>query len=101
MIFDLDPDEGLEFGDVKRAASDIRAQLADLGLVSFAMLSGGKGVYVVVPLTSGQDWNMVETRHDCRTLISGTWMVPRGGRQALLERPCASGCCLTILKCSA
>ena len=56
MIFDLDPDEGLGWKEVKRAAADIRARLADLGLVSFAMLSGGKGVHVIVPLTPGHDW---------------------------------------------
>jgi bifunctional non-homologous end joining protein LigD len=56
MIFDLDPDEGLDFDAVKRAARDIRQRLADLGLVSFAMLSGGKGVHVVVPLTPRHDW---------------------------------------------
>lgn len=61
MIFDLDPDEDLDFGDVKRAAQDIRKKLADLGLVTFAMLSGGKGVHVVVPLTPGHDW---ETHKD-------------------------------------
>ena len=56
MVFDLDPDEGLDFGDVKQAARDIRARLSDIGLVSFAMLSGGKGVHVVVPLTPGHNW---------------------------------------------
>jgi bifunctional non-homologous end joining protein LigD len=56
MIFDLDPDEGLDFAAVKKAALDIRRQLADLGLVSFAMLSGGKGVHVVVPLDPGHSW---------------------------------------------
>ena len=56
MIFDLDPDEGLDFADVKRAATDIRDRLADLGLASFAMLSGGKGVHVVVPLATGHTW---------------------------------------------
>ena len=56
MIFDLDPDEGLDFGDVKSAASDIRARLADIGLVSFAMVSGGKGIHVLVPLNTGHDW---------------------------------------------
>lgn len=56
MIFDLDPDEGLDFDDVKSAARDIRDRLADLGLASFAMLSGGKGVHVVVPLSRGHDW---------------------------------------------
>ena len=57
MIFDLDPDEGLDFAAVKKAALDIRRQLADLGLVSFAMLSGGKGVHVVVPLDPGHSWD--------------------------------------------
>ncbi len=58
MIFDLDPDEGMDFDRVKSAAQDIRARLSDIGLVSFAMLSGGKGVHVVVPLTPGHDWDM-------------------------------------------
>jgi bifunctional non-homologous end joining protein LigD len=56
MVFDLDPDEGLDFGDVKSAAKDIHDRLADIGLTSFAMLSGGKGVHVVVPLTPGHSW---------------------------------------------
>jgi bifunctional non-homologous end joining protein LigD len=57
MVFDLDPDQGLDFADVKKAALDIRRQLADIGLVSFAMLSGGKGVHVVVPLDPGHSWD--------------------------------------------
>jgi len=61
MIFDLDPDEAIDFAEVTRAARDIRKRLSDLGLVSFAMLSGGKGVHVVVPLTPGHDW---ETHKD-------------------------------------
>jgi bifunctional non-homologous end joining protein LigD len=56
MIFDLDPDEGLDFGDVKRAATDIRDRLSELGLTTFAMLSGGKGVHVIAPLTPGHSW---------------------------------------------
>ncbi|MBI1402497.1 MAG: DNA ligase D [Porphyrobacter sp.] len=56
MVFDLDPDEDLDFAVIARAAADIRARLADLGLASFAMLSGGKGVHVVVPLTPGHAW---------------------------------------------
>ena len=58
MIFDLDPDEELDFAHVKKAAADIRRQLADIGLVSFAMLSGGKGVHVVVPLDPGHSWDV-------------------------------------------
>ena len=61
LVIDLDPDEGLDFGDVKSAAKDIHDRLEDLGLVSFAMLSGGKGVHVVVPLDPGHSW---ETHKD-------------------------------------
>jgi bifunctional non-homologous end joining protein LigD len=57
MIFDLDPDEGLDFGDVKQAALDLRDKLTDLGLITFPMLSGGKGVHIVVPLNPGHDWD--------------------------------------------
>jgi bifunctional non-homologous end joining protein LigD len=57
MVFDLDPDEGLDFGDVKSAAKDIHDRLSDIGLTSFAMLSGGKGVHVVVPLNPGHSWD--------------------------------------------
>ncbi len=57
MVFDLDPDEGLGFEEVKRAARDIHRKLADIGLASFAMLSGGKGVHVVAPLTPGHSWD--------------------------------------------
>lgn len=56
MIFDLDPDEGLDFDDVRKAAVDLKQKLADLGLVSFPMLSGGKGIHIVVPLTPEAEW---------------------------------------------
>jgi bifunctional non-homologous end joining protein LigD len=69
MIFDLDPDEDLDFAEVRRAACDMRGQLADRGLESFPMLTGGKGIHVVVPLRPGHRWkahaefarNMAET----------------------------------------
>ena len=56
MVIDLDPDEGLDFEAVKKAARDIRRKLEDLGLISFAMVSGGKGVHVIVPLDPGHSW---------------------------------------------
>lgn len=57
MIFDLDPDEGLGFDAVKRAAMDLRKRLAEIGLVTFPMLTGGKGVHIVVPLSRGHGWD--------------------------------------------
>jgi bifunctional non-homologous end joining protein LigD len=57
MIFDLDPDAGLGFAEVRKAALHLRDRLSELGLVSFAMLSGGKGVHVVVPLSPGHSWD--------------------------------------------
>ena len=60
LVIDLDPDEGLDFADTKRAAEHVSAQLAELGLVSFPLLSGGKGVHVVVPLTPEAEWPAVK-----------------------------------------
>ena len=60
LVFDLDPDEGLDFADTKKAAEDLKQHLAELGLTSFPMLSGGKGVHVVVPLTPKATWPQVK-----------------------------------------
>jgi bifunctional non-homologous end joining protein LigD len=56
IVFDLDPDEGLAFAQVRQAALDIRERLGEIGLSAFAMLTGGKGMHVIVPLTPGHDW---------------------------------------------
>ncbi len=60
LVFDLDPDEGLDFADTKKAAEHLKTQLAEIGLASFAMLSGGKGVHVVVPLKPAAKWPAVK-----------------------------------------
>ncbi len=59
LVFDLDPDEGLEFGAVRDSARRLRRLLKDLGLESFPMLTGGKGVHVIAPLDSSADWDSV------------------------------------------
>jgi bifunctional non-homologous end joining protein LigD len=59
LVFDLDPDVGLDFADVRSAAVRLKALLADLGLVSFPMVTGGKGLHVIVPLDATADWPKV------------------------------------------
>jgi bifunctional non-homologous end joining protein LigD len=59
MVFDLDPDAGVDFAAVKSGAVLLRDALGSMGLASFALLSGGKGIHVVVPLTPAAEWPAV------------------------------------------
>ncbi|MCB1461170.1 MAG: DNA ligase D [Nitratireductor sp.] len=59
IVFDLDPDEGLGFGDVKRAAGEVRDLLSEIGLESVPMVTGGKGVHVIVPVRRTAEWETV------------------------------------------
>ncbi|MDO9488739.1 MAG: non-homologous end-joining DNA ligase, partial [Sphingomonadaceae bacterium] len=60
LVIDLDPDESLTFADVRKAAHDVRARLAEQGLESWPLLTGGKGLHVVAPLAPTHDWIAVK-----------------------------------------
>ncbi len=56
IVFDLDPGDGVAWRQIVAAAREIRDRLAAEKLESFAKLSGGKGIHVVVPVDD-IDWD--------------------------------------------
>jgi len=59
LVIDLDPDPKLGFFAVKEAAFQVRRSFEAIGLDSFALLTGGKGIHIVVPLQSIAEWDEV------------------------------------------
>ena len=66
IVFDLDPDEGLDFDTLKAAAVEVRDFLDALGLTSFLKATGGKGLHVVAPITPKLGWD--EVKAFCRAV---------------------------------
>jgi bifunctional non-homologous end joining protein LigD len=60
IVFDLDPDTDVSFETVRKAAVHLRDVLEALALASLPMLSGGKGIHVVVPLKPDHDFSVAE-----------------------------------------
>jgi bifunctional non-homologous end joining protein LigD len=61
LIFDLDPAPDIAFADVRAAARDIRDILAAANLQSYPLITGGKGIHVIVPLSGKNDWAEVKS----------------------------------------
>ena len=70
IAIDLDPGAGIGFAEVKSAARQVRLSLQAIGLESWPLLTGGKGIHVVLPFTPAGDWSEVRdfARRFCAAL---------------------------------
>lgn len=70
MVFDLDPDKGLDISQVRRGARDLKSILDDLRLTTFLKTSGGKGYHVIVPFEPAESWDEFHNfaRHIAQTM---------------------------------
>ncbi len=68
MVFDLDPDEGMELSRVRQGVRDVKSVLDELSLNSYLKTSGGKGYHVVVPFKPVMTWDMF---HDFAKRVAG------------------------------
>jgi bifunctional non-homologous end joining protein LigD len=56
IVFDLDPAEGVDWGEVCDAARMLKEVLEKLRLKCFVKTTGGKGLHVVVPVRPKDTW---------------------------------------------
>ena len=57
IVFDIDPGPDVGWKQVTTAAKLVRDVLKTLGLASWAKTTGGRGLYVVVPIQPERDWS--------------------------------------------
>jgi DNA ligase D-like protein (predicted ligase)/DNA ligase D-like protein (predicted polymerase)/DNA ligase D-like protein (predicted 3'-phosphoesterase) len=51
IVFDLDPGEGVTMPQLSEVAGAVREMMSDIGLDTYPLTSGSKGVHLYVPLT--------------------------------------------------
>jgi bifunctional non-homologous end joining protein LigD len=60
VVFDLDPDDVIQWKTLAETAREFKRRLAKLGLVSFVKSTGGKGLHVVVPIRPDHEWPVIK-----------------------------------------
>jgi bifunctional non-homologous end joining protein LigD len=70
IVFDLDPSTEEGWQVVIEGAHDLRAMLTDMGLPSFVMVTGSRGLHIGVPIKPQFDYDAVQlfTKVVCTTL---------------------------------
>lgn len=70
IVFDLDPSDEDSWDVVKDGARDLRAMLKEMGLSSYPMLTGSRGLHVAVPLKPDHDFEAITlfSKAVCATL---------------------------------
>jgi bifunctional non-homologous end joining protein LigD len=56
LVIDLDPGDDVGFEQIRDGAFRVRRSFAVIGLQAFALLTGGKGIHVVVPIRPEPEW---------------------------------------------
>ena len=70
FVFDLDPAPDLDFDDVVAAAKELKERLEELGFVTFAKTTGGKGLHVVTPFKAGKGIGWKEAKAIAREICA-------------------------------
>lgn len=74
MVFDLDPDKGMDIKKVRQGVRDLKKILDNLSITSFLKTSGGKGYHVVVPFKPSASWDkFYDFAKNVSVLMEQTW----------------------------
>ena len=60
IIFDLDPDEAVDWKTLAITAKLFRAVFEEIGLESYLKTTGGKGLHIVAPIRAENEWQVVK-----------------------------------------
>jgi bifunctional non-homologous end joining protein LigD len=60
IIFDMDPDEAIDWETLAATAKEFRARLEQFGLQSFLKTTGGKGLHVIAPIRPENEWPVIK-----------------------------------------